>query len=120
MKKNDLLKMFPNASQEFIQQNTATEDTGSDAAMECNPRNESLAKTQVQKTTTGRVLIRVTSSRKRLADEDGLCEKYFVDCLRYAGLISGDSPEQAKIETSQRKVEKGEEESTLIEIFQIE
>ena len=63
--------------------------------------------------------MRVTSIRKRLADEDGLCEKYFVDLCRYAGIIPDDAPGVCKIQTGQRKAEKGEEEHTLIEIFNL-
>jgi hypothetical protein len=61
-------------------------------------------------------LVRVTSIRTRLLDEDNLCEKYHVDLCRYAGIISGDEAGTAKIETSQRKAKKGEAEHTLIEI----
>lgn len=65
---------------------------------------------------TGRVLVRVTSFRIRLLDEDNLCEKYHIDCLRYANLIPGDDPRQAKIETGQVKVRTKAEERVLIEI----
>lgn len=67
-----------------------------------------------------RFLVRVTSVRGRLIDEDNLCEKYIVDCCRYAGLLPGDSPAETKIEVCQRKVSKGEEEHTLIEIYTID
>ncbi len=63
-----------------------------------------------------RVLVRVTSVRSRLIDEDNLCEKYVVDCCRYAGLIPEDSPGTTKIEVAQRKAGKGEEEHTEVEI----
>lgn len=75
-----------------------------------------LAKAQVQKDSSKRILIRIVSVRKRLLDEDNLCEKFLVDCLRYAGIIPGDSPEQVKIETVQRRCAKGEMEETFIEI----
>lgn len=61
--------------------------------------------------------MRVTSVRKCLLDEDNLCEKYHVDCLRYSGIIPDDSPDKVRIETTQRKAAKGEEEHTLIEVF---
>lgn len=69
---------------------------------------------------SGRILVRVVSVRKRLIDEDNLCEKYVIDCCRYAGLIPGDDPAGTKIETTQRKALKGEEEHTLIEIIKPE
>jgi len=46
-----------------------------------------------------------------------LCEKYHVDLCRYAGIISGDEASKTKIETIQRKAEKGEEEQVIIDIF---
>lgn len=60
--------------------------------------------------------VRITSVRKRLIDEDNLCEKYHVDLCRYAGVISGDEAGKTKIETTQCKVEKGGEEKILIEV----
>jgi hypothetical protein len=66
---------------------------------------------------TERILVRVTSVRNRLLDEDNLCEKYVVDCCRYAGLIPSDAPDKTKIEVTQRKCEAGETEHVLIEII---
>ena len=63
-------------------------------------------------------LIRVRSFRRKLLDEDNLCEKYVVDCCRYAGLLPGDSPGQTKIEVSQQKVDPGAAEFIRIEIYQ--
>lgn len=65
---------------------------------------------------TGRVLVRVTAFRVRLLDEDNLCAKFHVDCCRYSGILSGDDPRQAKIETGQVKVRTKAEERVLIEI----
>jgi hypothetical protein len=96
--------------------NTYTDNTGTTAAMERNPSDAPLEAKEVQGRTDGRFLVRVESIRKRLADEDGLCEKYVLDCCRYAGLIPDDSPELCKVETSQRKAAKGEEEHTQITI----
>ncbi len=62
---------------------------------------------------------KLKSVRKRLADEDGLCGKFHTDCLRYAGFIPDDRPEICSIRTTQRKAAKGEDEHTLIEVFQI-
>jgi hypothetical protein len=75
-----------------------------------------LAKSEAEKGNPERVLVRVTSVRKRLIDEDNLAEKYHVDCCRYAGLIHGDEPSKTKIEVCQRKAEKGEAEHTILEI----
>lgn len=66
-----------------------------------------------------RFLVRIKSRRKRLLDEDNLCEKFAVDCCRYAGLLPDDAPGETKIEISQEKVGKEEREETLIEIFDL-
>lgn len=86
------------------------------SAMERDSSDAPLATGQVQEGANGRILIRVTSIRRRLADEDGLCEKYMVDCCRYAGLVLDDAPGICKIETTQRKAAKGEAERTEIAI----
>lgn len=57
--------------------------------------------------------------RVRLLDEDNLCEKYHVDCCRYAGLIPDDAPSQVRIQTLQRKARRGEAEHTQVEIYQL-
>lgn len=67
----------------------------------------------------GRVLIRITSVRKRLIDPDNLVPKYFVDCCKYAGLVRGDSASEVEILTTQRLPAQGEEEHTLIDISPI-
>ena len=89
------------------------------AVMERYLRDGPLAKGKAQTTNTGRFLVRVTSFRRRLLDEDNLCEKYFVDCCRYAGLLPADSPDQCKIETTQEKVSLKEEERTVITISKL-
>ena len=125
MNPHTIRRLFPNASKSIIEANAAdygkhyAENSGADAAMERNSCNAPLEKKEVQRRTGASFLVRATSIRKRLADEDGLCEKYLVDCCRYAGIIPDDAPGVCKIKTGQRKVEKGEEEHTLIEIFNL-
>lgn len=62
-------------------------------------------------------LVRVTSYRVRLLDEDNLCEKYHVDLCRYAGLLRSDAAGKARIVTTQEKVGSREDERTVIEIY---
>ena len=93
-----------------------TDRAGKIAKLERNIGNGPLAKSEAEKGNPERVLVRVTSVRKRLIDEDNLAEKYHIDCCRYAGLIHGDEPSKTKIEVCQRKAEKGEAEHTIIEI----
>lgn len=72
---------------------------------------------QVKAQNPKRILVRVTSVRVRLLDEDNLAEKYVIDCCRYAGLIPSDAPATTKIEVAQRKCEAGEEEHIVIDIM---
>ena len=78
--------------------------------------NAALVEAQVQGRAGNRILIRIESVRKRLLDEDNLVSKYHTDLCRYSGLLPSDAPGVCKIETSQRKAEKGEEERTEITI----
>lgn len=79
-------------------------------------RDESLAAAKGKEGNSGRIRVSVTSYRRRLADLDNLAPKYFVDCLRYAGIIPDDDPQSIDYSVSQIKVRKKEEERTTIEI----
>ena len=114
MTSDELKKRFPNASVAFLAANS-----GAAAALERDARPEPLATHEVQKVRAGKVRVCITSRRVRLADPDGLCEKYFLDCCRYAGLITGDTAREIELETRQEKVSKGECEETLIEIYEV-
>ena len=94
-----------------------TGNAGKVAKLESDTGNAPLEAKKVQGQHSGRVLVRVTSRRKRLLDEDNLCEKYHVDLCRYAGVLSDDAPERTKIEVSQTKCRKGEPEEITIEVF---
>jgi hypothetical protein len=96
--------------------NPSPRNPGPTSKLEPAPRNEPLATPQTQGHHCQRFLVRVTSIRKRLLDEDNLAEKFHVDLCRYAGIIPGDEADKTRIETSQRKAEKGEEERTVIEV----
>ena len=91
-------------------------DTGKAAIPQCATSNAALVEAQVQGRTGDRILVRIESIRKRLLDEDNLVSKYHTDLCRYSGLIPSDAPGVCKIETTQRKAEKGEEERTEITI----
>jgi hypothetical protein len=121
MNENELLRRFPNASAAFVRANAdAAVLAGhprSPAKLEPDPGYGTLGAVQAQAAVTGRVFVRLTSYRRRLLDEDNLCEKYVVDCCRYAGILAADSPGQAQIEVRQTKVGKGEAEFTRVEIY---
>ncbi len=116
MTRDELKRYFPNATASTL---ALADDTGAPAKLEPNPRASALEQGEAEALHTGRVLVRVTSVRKRLLDADNLCEKYHVDCLRYAGFLQNDSPAEVEIETRQRKAAKGEEECVTIELFAI-
>jgi len=119
MTREEILTRWPRASESFIRSNLGTaspNDPRPAPKLERRPRNGALAKGKTEKPVPTRVLVRVTSYRCRLLDEDNLCEKYAVDCCRYAGLLPGDSAAEAKIEVCQEKVGSKAEERTVIEI----
>jgi hypothetical protein len=91
-------------------------DTGKTPIPQRTAGNAALVAAQVQSGTGDRILIRIESVRKRLLDEDNLVSKYHTDLCRYSGLIPSDAPGICKIETTQRRANKGEEERTEITI----
>lgn len=118
---------FPNASPTCIRISSAKPRQASShldnprqaAELEPDHGNGALGAIPVQRKTSGRFFVRVTSYRKRLLDEDNLCEKYHVDLCRYSGMLPQDSPGTAKIEVCQQKVGSKEQERVQIEIFEL-
>lgn len=107
---------FPNASKSFHALNPHLARTGKATKLERDSGNAALEAPQTQSLHSGRVFVRVTSVRKRLLDPDNLCEKYHLDCLRYAGLLRDDTAAEIDLKTQQRKAAKGEEEHTEIQV----
>ncbi len=81
--------------------------------------DESVHAEKLQINYSGKVRVRITFYRRRLADYSrAISEKALVDCLQYAGIISGDSEKEIWLEDGgQKKVESDEEERTEIELF---
>lgn len=122
----DLSSIFKNASKSFLALNLPGAATPAPLGpkapapkLERRVRHGSLAKGKVEGRNPVRVSVLITSYRVRLLDEDNLCEKYHVDCLRYAGLLSADTPGAAQITTRQQKVGSKAEERTEILISAI-
>lgn len=69
-----------------------------------------------EKKNSSRSVIRITSFRQRLIDPDNPCPKYFIDSLRYAGLIPDDTPDCVVIQVEQKKVKRKTSQRTEIEI----
>lgn len=123
MTREELLKQFPHASEQFLRANAsdavrrvsvAVGRAAPGAVVERDLRDGPLAAGKAESADPGKFLVRVTSYRRRLIDEDNLCEKYHVDCCRYAGILPGDSAAEAHIETRQEKVRSKAEERTEI------
>jgi hypothetical protein len=65
------------------------------------------------------VRIHFLSRRIRLTDSDGASAKAVIDGLVRAGFFPDDSPKEiSEVSYSQEKIKKGEEEETLIYIYQ--
>ncbi len=127
MNEDALRKHFPNASTAFIRANATSsgdadlrpDSSGPSGKLERCAGNGTMGEVQVQAGLGRRFLVRVTSHRKRLLDEDNLCCKYLVDLCRYAGILPSDAPGTAKIEVAQQKTGPKEPERTTIEIFRL-
>lgn len=88
----------------------------SNPILERDSRDGALVTRETERGHPVRFHVVVTSFRRRLLDEDNLCEKYVVDCCRYSGLVSFDSPETTRITVSQQKVTREEDERTEVTI----
>ncbi len=88
-----------------------------DTILERRHADEPLSTDQIEARHPRRYVVRFTSHRVQLLDEDNLCVKYVCDGLRHAGIIPDDSPDQAHIEVAQVKVAHKADEKTVIEVF---
>jgi hypothetical protein len=117
MTREEIIRRYPHASESFIRANLSAGDTGAVAVMESSIGNAPLGAKEIQRPVGERFLVRVTSIRRRLLDEDNLCEKYHVDLCRYSGVLPDDAPGKVQIKVCQQKAAKGEAERVEIEIF---
>ncbi len=87
--------------------------------LESDSSDASLQAEKLQVNYSGKVRVRITFYRRRLADYSrAISEKALVDCLQYAGLIEGDSEKEIWYEDGgQKKVESDQEERTEIELI---
>lgn len=99
--------------------NLLPESSGAASELERSCGDGTLGPGKPQKVLGKIFRVRVTSIRCRLLDVDNLCEKYFVDLLRYAGVIPSDDPASTQIEVRQQKADPGSPEETLIEVFKL-
>lgn len=120
MTRDELLKRYPNASQSFIDRNCDEANIASRKSESADPEPSFCAPPlETGKVEEGNSRLRhvsIVSYRQRLCDPDGLCGKYHLDALRYAGVISDDSAKHITYSISQEKVFRKEDECTLISI----
>lgn len=93
------------------------EGQGGDTKPKRTLRNDTLAKAVSKKENSGRVHIVITQRRKRRIDPDNVINKWHIDCLRYAGVLSDDGEKDVTVSFKQ---EKGPVEETIIELFDYE
>ena len=77
-------------------------------------RHEPVAASPREARDASRVRVCVVSFRARLCDPDNLCPKYFIDCLRYAGLIADDAPECITLEVQQVRCARHEQRTEVL------
>ncbi len=77
-------------------------------------RHEPVAAPAGEGSDAARVRVCVVSFRARLCDPDNLCPKYFIDCLRYAGLIADDAPEWITLEVRQVRCRRPEQRTEIL------
>jgi len=85
--------------------------------MEQSAGNEPLAEKEAPRFDRP-VSLAYLETRKRLADSDGACTKYFTDALVSAGLLRDDSTKEIPERPKHRQV-KGKQEQTIIEIWSV-
>ncbi len=116
MTKEQILALFPNASRGLLEANVQTHHLPQSPKPKRPAVHEPLAKEEGEGGYTGRILVRVTSFRRRLLDTDNVTPKYFIDCLRYCHVLRDDTEAEIDLRISQKKVRTKEEERTEIEI----
>lgn len=82
-------------------------------------RHESVGQAPRKEGYPNRFKVSIVSYRKRLIDPDNLCPKYFIDALRYEGLIPDDTAREIVLEVRQEKAVTKCFERTVIEITPI-
>ena len=123
---DELRARFPNISADVLRRSASAGPTDIHvdsprpaAVMERHSGDGAVGEIPIQGGLGKRFFVRVTAIRRRLIDQDNLCEKYHVDLLRYAsGGLFGDSPATTRIEVTQQKAGKGEPEEVRIEVFE--
>ena len=117
MNEQDIRRLFPNASASLFRANKAGRELPS-AKPERHVKHEPLAAADKEKGDAAPCKVSIISYRRRLLDIDNLYGgvKWFVDALRYEGVIRDDDPQSITLHVSQVKVKTKQEQVTVIEI----
>lgn len=107
-------QLFPHGSESFFQINPDSLPQGAEPESPLQHRSNGKAKRE--KGNSIRYSVSIVAYRVRECDPDNLCGKYFVDALRYSGLLYNDRAEDITYQISQKKVENKKQEKTLVVI----
>jgi hypothetical protein len=106
---------MPNWSQDHLKQyENKTRRPSHSPVVEHPVQDDSLGQVEGEASHAARIAVLVVSFRCRLLDPDNLAPKYFIDGLRYAGLIPNDRQEDIELTVRQVKVEHKTDERTEI------
>lgn len=114
MTREEILKLWPNATESTIQRNLDAGSVASNAIVEQSSQANPAAADAGEVAYQGRCLVGITSFRRRLCDERNLYDKHFVDALTEAGAFVDDSPKYVQVIVGQVQVEHAHEERTVI------
>lgn len=112
MNEQEIKRILPRASRSVVDLNCSPQ--GADVKL--GSSDGPLAARKAKEGNPRKCMVRITSYRARLADVDGLCGKWHLDALRYAGIIEDDTEEAITYQISQKKVTTKGLEKTLIEV----
>ena len=81
--------------------------------------HEPLSEVEGKEGDSSRMLVLIESVRGKLLDTDNLYggAKFYCDFLRYCGCLKEDTEAEIELKVTQRKKKKGEEEKTIIEVW---
>jgi len=81
--------------------------------------NEPLSEVEGKEGDSSRMLVLIESVRGKLLDTDNLYggAKFYCDFLRYCGCLKEDTEAEIELRVTQRKKKKGEQEKTIIEVW---
>lgn len=134
MNPHQLKRLFPHASKSVLAANSGDYGAGKPEAVIPVKDSRKAAESEravkgegqqlagcieAKKGSPGRLHLKFISVRKRACDPDNLVPKWTIDCLRYCGIIKDDTSEHITLETTQQKCCKGEEEHTVLEVYEL-